>query len=221
MPNAVIGFDEQGQMWMDQGVDVRASDASATEGIDGTWVVNTELGSFEGDDQFEPYTSSWVGFRVAEVLRNIGDAEAVGRTPAVSGELSAMGSVIDSASIEVDLTTITSDQSRRDPAIQRALDTSTYPVATFASSGQVDLGAVPVDGEPFSVEIPGTLTIREIGRDVDLGITAQRVGDFVFVVGTLPIDFTEFDVTMPVLGPVVSVEDVGSLEWSLIFEHQG
>ena len=30
MPNAVVGFDEQGQMWMDQGVDVRASDASAS-----------------------------------------------------------------------------------------------------------------------------------------------------------------------------------------------
>ena len=32
MPNAVIGFDDAGQMWMDQGVDVRASDASATRG---------------------------------------------------------------------------------------------------------------------------------------------------------------------------------------------
>lgn len=35
MPNAVIGFDKQGQMWMDQGVDARAMDASAVQGIDG------------------------------------------------------------------------------------------------------------------------------------------------------------------------------------------
>ena len=35
MPNAVIGFDRQGQMWMDQGVDARAMDASAVQGIDG------------------------------------------------------------------------------------------------------------------------------------------------------------------------------------------
>jgi N-methylhydantoinase B len=35
MPNAVIGFDKKGQMWMDQGVDARSMDASAVQGIDG------------------------------------------------------------------------------------------------------------------------------------------------------------------------------------------
>ncbi len=45
MPNAVIGFDEQGQMWMDQGVDVRASDASATRGIDGWGSMCSGLGN--------------------------------------------------------------------------------------------------------------------------------------------------------------------------------
>jgi len=45
MPNAVIGFDERGQMWMDQGVDVRASDASATQGIDGWGSMCSGLGN--------------------------------------------------------------------------------------------------------------------------------------------------------------------------------
>ena len=45
MPNAVVGFDERGQMWMDQGVDVRASDASATEGIDGWGSMCSGLGN--------------------------------------------------------------------------------------------------------------------------------------------------------------------------------
>ena len=45
MPNAVIGVDAQGQMWMDQGVDVRASDASATEGIDGWGAMCSGLGN--------------------------------------------------------------------------------------------------------------------------------------------------------------------------------
>ena len=35
MPNAVIGFDQAGQMWMDQGVDARSMDASAVQGVDG------------------------------------------------------------------------------------------------------------------------------------------------------------------------------------------
>jgi N-methylhydantoinase B len=45
MPNAVVGFDANGQMWMDQGVDVRASDASATRGIDGWGSMCSGLGN--------------------------------------------------------------------------------------------------------------------------------------------------------------------------------
>ena len=45
MPNAVVGFDEMGQMWMDQGVDVRSSDASATQGIDGWGSMCSGLGN--------------------------------------------------------------------------------------------------------------------------------------------------------------------------------
>lgn len=35
MPNAVIGFDKNGMMWMDQGVDARSMDPSAVKGVDG------------------------------------------------------------------------------------------------------------------------------------------------------------------------------------------
>lgn len=35
MPNAVIGVDKAGQMWMDQGVDARSMDASAVQDVDG------------------------------------------------------------------------------------------------------------------------------------------------------------------------------------------
>jgi N-methylhydantoinase B len=45
MPNAVIGRDASGRMWMDQGVDVRASDASATQGVDGWGSMCSGLGN--------------------------------------------------------------------------------------------------------------------------------------------------------------------------------
>jgi N-methylhydantoinase B len=45
MPNAVVGMDALGHMWMDQGVDVRASDASATRGIDGWGSMCSGLGN--------------------------------------------------------------------------------------------------------------------------------------------------------------------------------
>jgi polyisoprenoid-binding protein YceI len=199
---------------------VQAQDASpvpspaAEAGIDGTWSIDTEIGDFSD------YSSSWAGFRVAEVLEGLGDVDAVGRTPAVSGSLEAEGSIIQSAVVEVDLTTITSDQPRRDPAIQRALDTVTFPTAVLETREPVDLGAVPVDGEPFTASVPGTLTIRGISQDVDIELNGQRVGDVVVVVGTLPVDFTAFDVTMPTAPVVLSVEDTGDLEWQLFFRRQ-
>ena len=45
MPNSVIGMDENGEMWMDQGVDVRASDNSACRGIDGWGSMCAGLGN--------------------------------------------------------------------------------------------------------------------------------------------------------------------------------
>lgn len=45
MPSAVIGFNDAGEMWMDQGVDVRASDASATQGLDGWGAMCAGLGN--------------------------------------------------------------------------------------------------------------------------------------------------------------------------------
>ena len=45
MPNAVIGFDDQGRMWMDQGVDSRTHDTSAVPGIDGWGASPVALGN--------------------------------------------------------------------------------------------------------------------------------------------------------------------------------
>ena len=45
MPNAVIGFDKNGQMWMDQGVDARTMDTSAVQGIDGWGSCPVSLGN--------------------------------------------------------------------------------------------------------------------------------------------------------------------------------
>lgn len=181
----------------------------ADGGIDGSWAVDMEIGDFED------FTSSWVGFRVAEVLNPGGEVEAVGRTPSVAGQLDAAGTVIESAVIEADLTAIISDRPRRDDAIQRALGTDEFPIARFTSSAPVDLGAVPVEGEPFTASVPGSITIRDVSQDVTLELTGQRVGDVVVVVGALPVDFTSFGVTMPTAPIVVSVEDSGDLEWQL------
>jgi polyisoprenoid-binding protein YceI len=194
-----------------------ASSAAATTGgsstgVDGTWTLDTSVGSF-GD-----YSSAWAGFRVNEVLaQGIGSTTAIGRAPAVSGSLTLDGQTLTAASIEVDLTTITSDRPRRDDAIQRSLETSQYPTATFVLTMPVDLGTVPADGQTVTVTATGDLTIHGVTQSIEFPLQAQLVGDTIAVVGSAPIDFTRFGITMPSAPVVVSVEDHGTLELQLFF----
>jgi polyisoprenoid-binding protein YceI len=204
---------------MDAAVDVAASpsasgtDDSSTGTVDGTWVVDTTVGSFAD------YSSTYAGFRVNEVLSNIGETTAVGRTPSVSGEIDLAGTTLAAARIEVDLTGITSDQARRDPAIQEALETATYPMATFQLTEPLELGAIPADGETVSVVARGSLTIHGVSREVDVALGARLVGDAIVVVGSADLTFSDFGIRMPTAPIVVSVEDNGTIEFQLFFSR--
>jgi polyisoprenoid-binding protein YceI len=83
----------------------------------------------------------------------------------------------------------------------------------------VDLGEAVLADEPFTASVPGTLTIHGVGQEATLEMVGQRVDDVVVVVGTLPVDFTSFGVTMPTAPIVVSVEGSGDLEWQLFFRR--
>ncbi len=185
------------------------------DSIDGTWTVDTSIGDIgEG-------SSTFVGFRVAEVLDPGGDVIAVGRTPDVSGQLEVAGTVIESFAIEADLTTLATDNNFRNGAIARTLQTGDFPTASFVSTEPVDLGQVPPEGEVFNVSVPGTLTIRDISQDIVVDLEAGRSGDTVVVVGTWPIEFGDFEVTMPSAPIVVSVSESGELEWQVFFTREG
>ncbi len=189
-----------------------AAESAATTGADSTWTVDTSVGSFTD------YTSAWAGFRVNEVLaQGIGETTAIGRTPAVAGTLTLEGSSLTAAEIEVDLTTITSDRPRRDDAIQRSLETSQFPTATFVLPSPVDLGGVPADGATVTVDAVGDLTIHGVTQSVVFPLEARLVGDTIVVVGSTAVTFSDFGVSMPSAPIVVSVEDNGILELQLFF----
>ena len=188
-----------------------SSDAPA--GIDGAWTIDTTIGEFS----FEEATASFVGFRIDEVLGSIGATQAVGRTPLVAGELTVDGTLITDALIEADLTAIVTNASRRDNAVQRALNTTEFPIATFELVEPIDLGAVPQDGESFAVTGVGTLTINGITQPLEIPLEGQVTGDLVIVVGSVDITFADRDVAVPESPAVVSVEDHGPLELQLIF----
>src|SRR6266542_5450712 len=74
------------------------SSGQATGASDRTWKVSSD---------------SVVGYRVTEVLFGQGNV-AVGRTNSITGSMSVSGTTVTAATFTVDMTTVSSDQSRRD-----------------------------------------------------------------------------------------------------------
>ncbi len=183
--------------------------------LDGTWSVDTTVGEFS----FEEATSSFAGFRIDEELASIGATTAVGRTPAVSGTLELEGTIITDVSIVADLSQIVTNATRRNRAVQRALDTVNFPVATFTLKEPINIGAVPADGEPVPVSAIGELEIKGVTLPIEIPLDTQLVGDLIVVVGAVDITFADWSVEMPTSPGVVSVEDHGILEIQLFFSR--
>jgi polyisoprenoid-binding protein YceI len=189
-----------------------SSSAPLAGGIDGTWNVDTSIGTFSD------FSDSFVGYRVQEQLANVGGNIAVGRTPAVSGSLTIAGTKVTAVNIEVDLTGLKSDDDRRDGQLShQGLETSTYPTATFALASPIDLGSVPADGTEISVTASGKLTLHGQTKDVQIPLKAKLSGSTIVVKGSLDIAFADYGITKPNSFAVLSIADTGTLELQLFF----
>ena len=172
--------------------------------------MDTDLGSFSD------FTSTWVGYRVQEVLGNgIGSATAVGRTPLVVGSVVLTDDAIEAVEVTADLRGLRSDKVYRDGKVRSALHTDDHPTATFALLGPVTLGDLDGDGVSVDAVVPGTITINGMTGPVEVTLAATLVGDVVTVVGSFPIVFADHGIEAPGASIVVSVEDHGIVEFQL------
>jgi polyisoprenoid-binding protein YceI len=173
--------------------------------LDGTWIVLADENSF-------------AGYRVGEELAGIGVQEAVGRTSRVTGTLELEGTALAAVEIEVDMTSLESDDNRRDGAMSRqALETSAFATATFVLTGPVELGSVPEEGVAISVVATGDLTLHGVTQALEIPLEAQLVGDRIVVVGSVDIVYRDFDISLPSAPILVGVEDHGLIELQLTF----
>jgi polyisoprenoid-binding protein YceI len=173
--------------------------------LDGTWTVLSDENSF-------------AGYRVGEELASIGVTEAVGRTSGVTGSLELEGSTLTAVSIEVDMTSLRSDDNRRDGAMSRqALETNAFPTAQFVLTGAIDLGTIPSEGVPISVTASGDLTLHGVTAQVDIPLEAQLVGNQIVVVGSVDIVYGDFGIELPSAPILVGVDDHGLIELQLTF----
>ncbi len=168
---------------------------------------------------------SVAGYRVQELFAGKpAKNPAVGRTPAVTGALtiadSGSGLVVKDIKIDVDLTKLESDQSRRDGVLQgRGLEISKFPTASF-SAAEVALPADAAKGGPINVTAKGKLTLHGVTKDIEFPLQAQLANGALEVVGTdIAVLMGDYGIDPPSVGGFVTVDDHGTLEFKLVFNR--
>jgi polyisoprenoid-binding protein YceI len=186
----------------------------APAGLDGTWTVDPSIGSFSD------FSGSFAGYRVDETLADIGANTAVGRTSELTGTLVLSGMSITSVDVTVQMSSLRSDNEQRDGRLRsQAIETSTFPTATFTLTTPIELGSAPVDGRAIEVTASGDLTLHGVTRSVTVPIQARLSGDVVTVTGSIDIVFADYAIERPTSFAVLSIEDHGIMEFQLHFRR--
>jgi polyisoprenoid-binding protein YceI len=165
---------------------------------------------------------SEASYRARETFVNQpGLADAVGKTKAVQGELQLesdgllRGQIL---SMQVDLRTLTSDQSRRDNFIkQNTLRTDQYPFVEFRSTSTAG-PALFRPGEEATFQIPGLMTVKGTERPIVWEARAKLDGDTIVGTATARVKLTDFGLEPPRLA-ILSVEDEITWQIDLVAER--
>lgn len=150
--------------------------------------------------------------------------DAVGTTTAVEGALVVLpdGQPLPAESrFVVDLTTLKTDSSRRDGYIQsNTLETGTFPEAIFVPTASTGLPVPLPTGGAVAFQLTGDLTVHGITRPVTWDVTGEIAGSALRGTATTSITFTEFGMTLPRVGPVLSVDDLIRLQLDFTFNAE-
>ena len=174
----------------------------------------TATAATDGGARWTVGEGSEAGYRVREKLAFLpAKNDAVGRTSDITGKAESTGDgdalTFTSASFEIDLTTLTSDQDRRDQRIREiGVESDRFPTATFKLTEPLSLDATKVDAT-------GDLTLHGVTKNVTIPLQVRASGSTVEAVGKLTFPWGDFDMTAPSVAGFVSVEDDATMEFDL------
>jgi polyisoprenoid-binding protein YceI len=144
------------------------------------------------------------------------DAEGAGRSSDITGTFELSGTTVTTASFEVDMTTFTSDESRRDSQFNgRIMEVGTYPTSTFTLTQPIELASIPDDLVEITTTAIGDLTLHGTTKQVTIDLVARRNGANIEITGSYRIVFDEWGIPNP-SNAAVSTNDEGELELLLV-----
>jgi polyisoprenoid-binding protein YceI len=137
--------------------------------------------------------------------------QAIGKTNAVTGEFQfsvdgkPSGKV---TNITVDLSKLTSDESRRDNRIRTQwLESNKFPNAVFTSTEAQGLPETYTEGQDVNFKLIGDMTIRDVTKPVTFDVTGKLVGDTITGSATTQIMMKDFGIDPPSVAGMLTVKD--------------
>lgn len=168
--------------------------------------------------QFSLSEGSEARFYIDEVLLG-NDKTVIGITPDVTGEISFDLADPQAASIGVitiNARDLTTDSDRRNGAIQRRVLNSNDDAFQFITFTPTSIAGLPESaavGDSFDMQITGDLTIKETTLEVvfETNVTISSETELQGLGSTI-INYKDFNLTIPKVPAVASVEDEVKLE---------
>lgn len=153
-----------------------------------------------------------------EELAGIGANTAIGKTQTIQGAFlfDTEGNPIPCSTIYVDIRTFESDSSKRDNFLRgNTLQSDQFPLASFVVTG-IEGFTMPADGEETTFTLVGNFTLHGVTKAMAWTATASKDGNSLTGTAKTEFDMADFDIQKPIVGAVLSIEDVIQLEIDLV-----
>jgi len=151
--------------------------------------------------------------------------DAIGVTTGIIGAISVSSTgAFDTANsrITIDVTTLKSDQERRDGYVQRRLlETDKYPKVTFVPTALVGATApLPTTG-PQTFDLAGLITVHGVTKPTVWHVKATSSGDDLTGSGYTKFTFADMSLDQPHMPFILSLADTIKLEYDfhLVRQH--
>jgi polyisoprenoid-binding protein YceI len=140
------------------------------------------------------------------VFQNKPNNDAIGTTHGVKGSFGVQtGSspAISAMNVTVDLTTLQTDSQMRDNYVRRnALQTDTYPTATFVSVSTQGMPTNYTDGQNVHFQLTGNLTMHGKTNKAVFDVQGKLVGKTITGTATSTVYMTDYGITPPNLANI-------------------
>lgn len=145
------------------------------------------------------------------IFQNKPNNDAIGATHSVQGGFGIRTSaspLVASMNIQVDLRTLQTDSSRRDHYVQQnALETDSYPYATFVSVSTQGLPTSYTDGQTVHFQLAGNLTMHGKTNKAVFDVQGKVVGKTVTGTATSTIYMTDYGIQPPNLANIAIAQN--------------